>query len=212
MEGLFFYVFATLATGSALLFVTRRSAIPAAFWLIFCFLNIAALFALLSAHLIAVLQILLYAGAIMVFFLFVVMLLGQSARVHRPAGRPLAMVGAATIAAAALLTIRLLRRAPASALPALPEGFGGVTQVSDVLLTQYVFAFEATGLLLLVAVLGAVVLARRERPKRAAPPARHAPRGMPAADSPAERPPAAAAEHNGAHADSGAGQQEAARV
>ena len=77
MEALFFYLLGGLSVLGAVAFVTRREAVPAAFWLVFCFLNVAALFALLSAHLLAALQILLYAGAIMVFFLFVIMLLGR---------------------------------------------------------------------------------------------------------------------------------------
>ena len=86
MEGLFFYLFATLAVISALAMITRKDPVTSAFWLIFCFLNLAALFALLEAHLMAVLQVLIYAGAIMVFFLFVTMFLGK---VQRSAARPL---------------------------------------------------------------------------------------------------------------------------
>ena len=77
MEGLFFYLFGTLAVISALATITRRDPVTSAFWLIFCFLNVAALFATLQAHLMAALQILIYAGAIMVFFLFVTMFLGR---------------------------------------------------------------------------------------------------------------------------------------
>ena len=80
MEGLFFYIFGTLAVIAALATITRRDPVTSAFWLIFCFLNVAALFAVLQAHLMAALQILIYAGAIMVFFLFVTMFLGKVKR------------------------------------------------------------------------------------------------------------------------------------
>ena len=83
MEGLFFYLFATAAVISAVAMVTRKDPVTSAFWLIFCFLNVAALFATLSAHLMAVLQVLIYAGAIMVFFLFVTMFLGKTKRRSR---------------------------------------------------------------------------------------------------------------------------------
>lgn len=200
MEALFFYLLGGLAVLGAVAFVTRREAVPAAFWLIFCFMNVAALFALLSAHLLAVLQILLYAGAIMVFFVFVIMLLGPAPRLSRPAAWPLSLLGLATLAAAAMLLIRQVRRAPVAPSPAPPEGFGGVAAVSDRLLTQYLFGFEVTGLLLLVAVIGAVFLARRDQPP-AKPRARRVKAAAPIVAAPTGHAPADHGNGHGAHGD-----------
>ena len=99
MEGLFFYIFGTLAVIAALATITRRDPVTSAFWLIFCFLNVAALFAVLQAHLMAALQILIYAGAIMVFFLFVTMFLGKAKRSAAGPNRFLFGIGLVTVLA-----------------------------------------------------------------------------------------------------------------
>jgi NADH-quinone oxidoreductase subunit J len=161
MEGLFFYLFATLAVIAALLTVTRRDAVMSAFWLIFCFLCVAALFALLNAHFMAVLQVLLYAGAIMVFFIFVIMFLGKDKPKQAGGNRALPAVGMLIILGLGVTMTRLLGREAAAFDPA-PASFGTIEPVSELLLSRYLFAFEMTGLLLTVAVIGAVHLARRE--------------------------------------------------
>jgi len=161
MEALFFYFFGTLAVLAALLTITRRDAVTSAFWLIFCFLSVAALFALLNAHFMAILQILLYAGAIMVFFLFVIMFLGERRRTVAPSNRPLQLAGFGALLFTGLLMTRFVRTEDAT-FAALPGSFGKIEPVSELLLTRYIFSFEMTGLLLTVAVIGAVHLARRE--------------------------------------------------
>ena len=162
MEALFFYFFATTAVLSAVLMITRREAVTSAFWLISTFLNVACLFAMLSAHFMAVLQVLLYAGAIMVFFLFVIMFLGKD-RPSEQTSRHWFLIGMATVIAAAILMTRLVGGEVRS-FPELSGTFGGIEAVSELLLTKYMFGFELTGLLLTVAVIGAVHLARREAP------------------------------------------------
>ncbi len=97
MEALFFYLFGGLAVITALVTITRRDAVTSAFWLIACFLNVAALFAMLSAQFIAVMQILIYAGAIMVFFLFVTMFLGEPRRVRLNRGRAIPLISTVTV-------------------------------------------------------------------------------------------------------------------
>lgn len=163
MEGLFFYLFGTVAVFSAIATITRKDPVTSAFWLIFCFLNVAALFATLSAHLMAVLQVLIYAGAIMVFFLFVTMFLGK---VKRSAARPnpvLYGVALVTVAAMAWIMVRMLG-GEARAFPEVGPEHGTIEAVSHLLLSEYIFPFELVGLLLTVAVIGAVMLARREAP------------------------------------------------
>lgn len=163
MEGWFFYLFATLAVMSAVATVTRRDAVTSAFWLIFCFLCVAALFALLSAHFMAILQILIYAGAIMVFFLFVTMFLGQEKPRMAGGSRLLPLIALATLVAGAMVMTRLMT-GEREAFPDVSQSYGSVEWVSEVLLSRYLFAFELTGLLLTAAVIGAVYLARRQLP------------------------------------------------
>lgn len=163
MEGLFFYLFGTVAVLSAIMTITRRDPVTSAFWLIFGFLNVAALFATLSAHLMAVLQVLIYAGAIMVFFLFVTMFLGK---VKRSAAKPnpvLMGIALVTVAAMSWIMVNLLG-GQSRDFPAVGEEHGTIESVSHLLLDEYIFPFELVGLLLTVAVIGAVLLARREAP------------------------------------------------
>jgi len=164
MEALFFYLFGTLAVLSALLTITRRDAVTSAFWLIFSFLCLAGLYALLNAHFMAILQILLYAGAIMVFFLFVTMFLGKDPRVAAKGNRLLFLLGLASVVALGFALSRVMGAGSAgeTAFPQHAHSYGSLERVSQLLLTRYVFGFEMVGLLLTVAVIGAVHLARRE--------------------------------------------------
>ena len=163
MEALFFYLFGTVAVICALAMVTRRDAVTSVFWLIACFLNIAAIFALLSAHLMAVLQVLVYTGAILVIFLFVTMFLGEADRFVTRRGRLVPLVASLTVICFGLVLSRLVG-ADHQQMGALPEGYGTVRAVSQKLLVDYLFLFEVVGLLLLVAVIGAVYIARRGKP------------------------------------------------
>lgn len=161
MEGLFFYIFGTLAVIGALATITRREPVTSAFWLIFCFLNVAALFAVLQAHLMAALQVLIYAGAIMVFFLFVTMFLGKTQRRAAGPNRFLTGFGVVSVLAMGAGIARIVTTDSAVFGP-VGEGYGTIESVSDLMLRRYLFPFELTGLLLTVAVIGAVLLARRE--------------------------------------------------
>lgn len=163
MEGLFFYIFGTLAVIAALATITRRDPVTSAFWLIFCFLNVAALFAVLQAHLMAALQILIYAGAIMVFFLFVTMFLGKAKRRAAGPNKFLFGFGGLTVIAMGAGIARVVTSDQAVFAP-VDEAYGSIESVSELLLGQYIFPFELTGLLLTVAVIGAVLLARRIAP------------------------------------------------
>jgi len=164
MDALFFYLFGTVAFICALATITRRDAVTSAFWLIACFLNVAALFAMLSAHFMAVLQVLVYAGAIMVFFLFVTMFLGEPEKLPTRRGRLAPLVGGLTVLALALVLGRFLGPQAGEGFAPAVEGYGSIAAVSRRLLVDYIFLFEVTGLLLLVAVVGAVYIARRQPP------------------------------------------------
>jgi NADH-quinone oxidoreductase subunit J len=123
---------------------------------------IAGLFAMLSAHLLFILQILVYAGAIVVLIIFVVMLLNlDSARLREMRIRPVKFVVSAIICALGCgLTLRALGELPSLQAPVDPS-FGTVTDVARVMFGPYLFLFEVLGVILLVGILGAVVLGKR---------------------------------------------------
>jgi NADH-quinone oxidoreductase subunit J len=152
--------------------VTSRSAVGGALWLIFAFLNAAGLFALLAAPLLAVLQILVYAGAIMVLFLFVIMLLNLGNDFEpdiRGLGWKISAGGAALLILAFLaraVTVDVPRNlgsvAGPEALATAQAQYGVVGLIGIPLYNDYVVPLQATAILLLVAVVGAVVLAKRK--------------------------------------------------
>jgi NADH-quinone oxidoreductase subunit J len=118
----------------------------------------------LRAHLVAALQIIVYAGAVMILFLFVIMLLNLQAERVKEAHVAQKLLGAGAAFAVALLLARVFAASPMLAQP--PAGaaeFGTTRALARVLFREHAVAFELTSLLLLVAVVGAVVLARRER-------------------------------------------------
>ena len=168
MNEIAFYMFAAVAIGASLLVIAQRNPIYSVLLLIASFGALSGLYVLLDAPFVAVIQIIVYAGAIMVLFLFVVMLLNAphedteyDERVH-PLRRPGPMRFGAALALglAAELGWALSRGGD-------PGAFGGakvdsVAAIGRVLFTDYAFAFEVTSILILVAMLGAVVLARRE--------------------------------------------------
>ena len=157
-----FYLFGMLAVGSALAFVTRKSPVAAALWLVNVMFCLAAEYVMLDAHFVGVVQILVYAGAIMVVFVFVVMLLNlghpSETSDFRSKGTRLAAAAVALLLAAEVLT--LMRQPwPQIASPDVPENV--VRPVAQALFTDYLLAFEVTSALLLVAIIGAVTLAKR---------------------------------------------------
>jgi NADH-quinone oxidoreductase subunit J len=152
--------------------VTRKSPIAAALWLVNTMFCLAALYVMLEAHFVGVIQVLVYAGAIMVVFLFVVMLLnvGHPSEIADMRGKWGKL-------AAALLGIALLAQVMALAGKRLPEPFtpgsgydpvavqslGAIGSIAQPLFHEYLLAFELTSILLLVAIIGAVVVGRRRR-------------------------------------------------
>jgi NADH-quinone oxidoreductase subunit J len=162
MAEAFFYGFAALAVVSALSMVLNlRNTVAGAMSLVVTMISLGGIYAILEAHLVAVVQIMVYAGAIVVVFLFVVMLLNLRRDAFPPARQKLQK--ALGVAIAVLALARFLQALPPQ-LPAvqpLPEGFGGYRSLGTALYTDYVLPFEVTSLLLLAAIVGAVVLAKR---------------------------------------------------
>jgi NADH-quinone oxidoreductase subunit J len=168
MELAIFAIFAALALGSALVVVLHRDPIKSTLSLVVTLFATAVLFVLLGAPFVGVLQVLVYTGAIVVLFLFVVMLLNLSreARGSEAGGggqRLFAVAGAAAFAAFAGVAV-WLSAAEASQGP-LTEAFVALRAFSEELFTRYLLPFEIVGLLLLVAVIGAYIVAKRPDPE-----------------------------------------------
>src|ERR687895_2652491 len=152
-----FYLFGIIAVVSALLFVTRKSPVAAALWLVNTMFSLAALYVMLDAHFVGVIQVLVYAGAIMVVFLFVVMLLnlGHASEVSD-------MVSGKTKLAATIVGVLLLAEVfvlwkDDTVQPAAPTQEtvpGVINQVAAPLFREYLLAFEITSVLLLTAIVG----------------------------------------------------------
>jgi NADH-quinone oxidoreductase subunit J len=163
-----FWAFGGLAVMSATLCITRRSPVASALWLIQTLFCLAVLFTVLGAPFLGVLQVLVYAGAIMVLFLFVIMLLNLGRRdmadLKGLFGAGVAMV----LGLALLLELRHLAQAAPPEAIRLPPGAleaaqqqGVVAALAQPLFQTYLIPFEITSVLLLAAVVGAVVLAKR---------------------------------------------------
>jgi NADH-quinone oxidoreductase subunit J len=174
-----FYVFAAIAVFSAMATITRRNPVVAAVWLVGTFCAVAVCYVLLSATFLAVIQVLVYAGAVMVLFVFVIMVLDvdESGRAEHRRPSRVAKFGyyGATVFTGAFLNwvfMGTLARQFITPGAALPPGsdFGTAETMGRMLFREYLFAFESISLLLLAAVVGAVVVARnrREREKEAA--------------------------------------------
>jgi NADH-quinone oxidoreductase subunit J len=162
--------FAALAIVSAASCVTRRNPVASALWLVVTLFSLAALFVLLDAQFLAVLQVLVYAGAIMVLFLFVIMLLNLGRAGPTDLKGPIGL--GLGVLLAGLLLVQLLVLRQTSTLPALGPaarvapraavGGGIIPALAQPLFTVYLVPFELTSLLLLAAIVGAVVLAKRK--------------------------------------------------
>ncbi len=166
-QSLFFWLFGVTVIAGAIATITRRNAVSAVMCLVGTFLGISGLYAMLFAHFLAVIQILVYAGAIMVLFVFVVMILNKEEE------EPWALRGLLGKALAGLalvyVTVRLIQvlwQVPAKvAQPAtMPVGFGTTQAIAETMFGPYLFPFEAVSLILLIAVVGAIVLAHPAHP------------------------------------------------
>ena len=167
-ELLVFIVLAPLAVVTALGMVLSRNAVYSALLLVVNFFCLAGFYVLLEAQFVAAVQVIVYAGAIMVLFLFVLMLLGsgnevvvkEQMRGQRPAAVLLTLGLLVAIVAALLAGVF---DAEPTSLAAANEG-GNVQAIGRILFTRYTFAFETAGILLVVAAVGALVLGKRQQP------------------------------------------------
>jgi NADH-quinone oxidoreductase subunit J len=166
IDTVLFYVFALLTLGGGVLTITRRSAVHSAVSLIVSLLGVAGLYLLQHAEFLFAVQIVLYVGGIMVLFLFVIMLvnLDQAAKERQFNGQ-WAIAIAVTLAVGAELAYFLYRGKDAFRIadlaPAAVPALGNVEQVADSLFSEYLLPFELASVLLLVAVVGSVVMAKK---------------------------------------------------
>jgi len=167
-EAIAFYTLAAFILGFAVLVVSTRNTVHSVLFLVMNFLFVAALYVLLSAPFLAVIQVLVYAGGIVVLYLFVVMLvnLKRPPEAHQDPHRHTAFgfgLAAAVLAELVAIAVYGYARpaAPTVAAAAVPAG-GNTEQVGWLLYTNYLIPFEIASMLLLVAMIGAIVLAKRE--------------------------------------------------
>lgn len=163
MEPLLFYIFAATIVITIIMMIFQTNPVASAIYLVISFFGLAVLFVLLSATFVAVLQVLVYAGAIMVLFTFVIMLLNLHKKdlvYDKISWRKIAVVfvGVFFLGFLAFYFIKI----PVYPFAPLEEGFGSVEGVGKLLFTKYLIPFELTSILLLVAIIGAVMLGKRE--------------------------------------------------
>ncbi len=157
---LFFYGLAGLTIAGALGVLLARHPVYAVLSLVLMLFGLSGIFILLQATFVAVIQILVYAGAVLILFLFVVMLLdiGPEA-LHRQRSRTLAFAGTA---AGLLFFIQMFRAVSGLRLPAVAPVAGTTAAVGETLFTTYALPFELASLLLLAGIIGAIVLAKKK--------------------------------------------------
>ena len=169
-EAIAFYTLSVLILGFAVLVVSTRNTVHCVLFLVADFLFVAALYVVLSAEFVAVIQILVYAGGIVVLYLFVVMLVNLKGppEVHfdpRRAWRLGLLVAGAVLAELVAIVVYSVTSPPPlrqADAPVLPVDGGNVEQLGYLLYTDYLIPFEVASMLLLVAMIGAIVLAKRE--------------------------------------------------
>jgi NADH-quinone oxidoreductase subunit J len=174
LSGAFFYLFSAIMVGSALMVVAARNPVHAVLFLILAFVNAAGLFVMLSAEFLAMILIVVYVGAVAVLFLFVVMMLDvdfaelkQGFLQYLPIGALIGVVFLIELifVAATVVAGGKIAGAPlaVNAVAESARKLSNVKAIGQVLYTTYVYYFEAAGLILLVAMIGAIVLTLRRR-------------------------------------------------
>ena len=165
-----FVVFATIAILGSLMVILQKTPVSSAFSLVLVFFSFAGLYAILGAHFIAALQILVYTGAIMVLFVFVIMLLGQDQKTTDLKDMSMVFKGVTTLGALGLMSV--LIRAVTSTQNMTSQGEftdekiaemgGNVKAISEILFRDYQFQFELVSFLILSGIVATVALAKRK--------------------------------------------------
>lgn len=163
MEKLFFLIFAITAVASAIAVISFRNPVHSAISLMVCFFQVASIFVLLRAPFLAAAQVFLYVGAVMVLFLFVIMMLDiRKTIINRVAPRGLFWI-VAILAALAYEMFAVISKSnfPAQSMAAARLD-GTVAEIGKALFTEYLLPFEVVSVILLVALIGAIVMGKKE--------------------------------------------------
>ena len=167
----FFYVFAAIAVASAVMVITSRNSVHSVLYLILCFFNGAGLFILLGAEFLAMILVVVYVGAVMVLFLFVVMMLDvdfaqmrQGMLNYLPVGGTIGLILLVELilALGTWVVSPEAGRVAAAPIPSL-DALSNTEALGHILYTKYVYFFQAAGMVLLVAMIGAIVLTLRHK-------------------------------------------------
>ena len=164
-----FYLFATLLIASAALTISARNPVHSVLWLILAFFNAAGLMLIVGAEFIAMMLVIVYVGAVAVLFLFVVMMLDidfAELRAGFVSHLPLGLLLAVVLAAEMIFAVAAWRVGGvvmADRISPMPDGMSNIEAVGALLYTRYLYIFEGAGLVLLVAMIGAIVLTHRNR-------------------------------------------------
>ncbi|WP_430405006.1 NADH-quinone oxidoreductase subunit J family protein [Fluviicola sp.] len=160
-----FYILGGLTIGTALMVVLSKHPVRSVLYLVLTFFLISANYVLMNAQFIAIVNIIVYAGAIMVLFLFVLMLLNLN-KENEPKHSPMMTIGAGIAGGALFLVVVAAMRDAILATPMIDansEQVGLVENLGKVLFTKYVLPFEVSSILFLAAMVGAVLLAKKEK-------------------------------------------------
>ncbi|WP_223788615.1 NADH-quinone oxidoreductase subunit J [Marinicella meishanensis] len=163
-----FYLFATFTVGSAMAVVTVKNTIYSALFLVLCFFNTAVLWLLIEAEFLAITLVLVYVGAVMVLFLFVVMMLdvkqAKASQLKQSYTKAALLIAAAMLVELMVLfAYKLSGQLPTNELIRQEQGYSNVSEVGMALFTTYVYPFEIAAVILLVAIVAAIMLTMRKR-------------------------------------------------
>ncbi len=161
MQDILFYIFAFLMLACGFLVIAARNPVTSAMCLVLTLGSLAALFVLLHAYFLAAVQVLIYAGAVMVLFLFVIMLLDLRAEERLKLKLFSVLAGLISVGAILFVFLQSLSQSPLGAQDS-PTLEGGTIPLGKLLFTNYLLPFEIVSLLLLVAMVGVVLLSKKE--------------------------------------------------
>jgi NADH-quinone oxidoreductase subunit J len=159
METFLFWIFAIVGVGCGIMVVFHRNPMSSAIYLVVTMLCLAGFYALLAGPFVAVIQVLVYAGAVMVLILFVIMMLNLREETLEREGGMVTWIIAGLIGLG--LVVAVARKFPRTPAGTLEPAFGTIEEVGNKLFTVYMLPFELTSVLLLIAIIGAVILAKR---------------------------------------------------
>ena len=164
MESLLFWLFSLLTLGFACAVVFNRNPVASALSLVVSFVGLAALFIMLDAYFLGIIQVLVYAGAVMVLFLFIIMLLDLKAEERRKLNTGVTIGGAVVAAAFVAQLWSIIQDLPFANrnFPVMHDQLDDVRNVGTTLFSSYNLPFQVVGVLLLVATIGVVVLSKKE--------------------------------------------------